>query len=106
MTLLATTGLGRGQGFAPGSLILSDPASVNGRKTLVENNITWQVDSGNRISFTADWRFVGTASTQYRVTDAFANSTTASITVQVTATAQTSTEKRLTTTWGRASPRS
>lgn len=90
-------GAGAGRGFAPGSLILSDPASVNGGKTLVENNITWQVDGSNRISFTADWRFVGTASTRYRVTDAFANSTTASITVQVTATAQTSTEKRLTT---------
>ncbi|WP_300078731.1 S8 family serine peptidase, partial [Propioniciclava sp.] len=55
----------------------------------------WKVGADNRVSFTANWRFTGTVSTQYRVTDNYGNTTTAKLTVTVTPTPATDTERRL-----------
>lgn len=88
-------GTGARFGFRAGSLVLTDPAATAGGKSLDAGQYTWTVDATNKISFTANWKFSGTASTPYRVTDSFGNSTTSTITVDVTQTPVTSTEQRL-----------
>lgn len=88
-------GAGAGRSFAAGSLVLTNPAATNGGKLLATSAWTLTVDAANTVRFTASWRFTGTVTTGYRVTDAFGNQTTASITVTVTPTPLTDTEKRL-----------
>jgi CshA-type fibril repeat protein len=84
-----------GRGFRAGSLVLVDSAAASDGKSLTATSYSWKVGSDNRISFTANWRFTGTVSAQYRVTDNYGNTTTARITVTVTPTAATDTERRL-----------
>lgn len=82
-------------GFPAGSLVLTGSGAASGGKSLTTDSFTWTVTSSNQVTFTADWRYTGTTSTSYRVTDAFGNTTTSTITVTVNPTAATATEQRL-----------
>ncbi len=87
-------GTGARFGFRAASLVLTDPAATTGGKQLATDSWTWRVNA-NTVEFTASWRFTGTVTTGYRVTDSFGNETAATITVTVTPTATTATEHRL-----------
>lgn len=74
--VLGSTGTAKGAGLSPGTY-------------------RWSVASDGSVIFSPDWRFVGTASTTYRAKDSFGNPVASTLTVVVTRSAQTATEKRL-----------
>lgn len=89
-------GTGAGRSFGAGSLVLTGPGVSPDGKKLTSTAHTWAVQPDNTVTFTADWRFVGTASTSYRFTDGFGNTATATIVATVSPGAESATEKRLT----------
>lgn len=80
--------------FVASSVALGDAGTAQGTD-LGPGTYRWSVAGDGTVSFAPDWRFVGTASTTYRATDSFGNAVTSTLTVVVTPSPQTATEKRL-----------
>ncbi len=88
-------GTGTSAGFDPASVVLTDDDATDAGKKLSRDGYTLSVNSAGGFDFAPDWRFTGTVSTGYRVTDAYGNSAAARFVVTVTPTAPTATEQRL-----------
>ncbi|MGC3995919.1 MAG: S8 family serine peptidase [Propionicimonas sp.] len=86
-----------GRGTFVGSTVeLTSGGATDGGKKLATDSYTWAVADDGTVTFTPDWRWTGSATTDYRVTDSFGNPTSATISVTITASAPTTTETRLT----------
>ncbi|MFT4108198.1 Ig-like domain-containing protein [Propionicimonas sp.] len=90
-------GAGVRPAFAASSLVLTDSSAARDGKSLSASAYAWRVGTDNVVTFTANWRFTGTATAHYRVTDAYGNTASATITVTVEAAADltSTTETRL-----------